>query len=184
MDQKNKISFLINSFLLQYPSNEWRETLQEVLKEAERIKHEAYGRQIIKFLNYVEEVDAFDLEELYVSTFDFAKNTNLYLTYYEYRDDRKRGEALIGIKKRYKEAGINLINKELPDFLPVVLEYTAISGEEDLLANYSVVLKKVFENLLKAKNPYTCVLEAILLTLEQPCSIGYETAEVLGGAAK
>jgi nitrate reductase molybdenum cofactor assembly chaperone NarJ/NarW len=184
--QKNnsRISFLISSFLLQYPNAEWVETLEEVIKETEAIKHEAFCKPLLKFFNYAKAVKELDLAELYVRTFDFTKNNNLYLTYYEYKEDRKRGEALLNIKDRYREAGVNFDSDELPDFLPTVLEFTAISGADDLIVKHKNIIKNLFESLSKSNNPYSLIFEAVLLLLNEPVLFEHERVEELGGVVE
>lgn len=181
--QKNnfKTALLISSFLLQYPDAEWMETIEEALKEAENIKQETYVKPLLQFLNYVKETKELDLAELYVRTFDFTKNTNLYLTYYQYKEDKKRGEALLYIKKQYRESGLDLSSKELPDFLPTVLEFTALTGKNELLFNYKAAIANMFEGLSKGSNPYSYVLESVLLALDEASPFKDEEIEVIGG---
>jgi nitrate reductase delta subunit len=174
-------SFLISSFLLQYPNAEWKETLLEVLEEAEKLKDEPYAKELLKFLEYAQKNNVLDLAELYVSTFDFTKKNNLYLTYYEYKEDRKRGEALLELKRKYREAGVNLLEGELPDFLPVMLEFCAASGKIDTILKFRDIIEKIFENLSKENNPYLNVLKTVLLVLQGTSLEDEEELEVLGG---
>jgi nitrate reductase molybdenum cofactor assembly chaperone NarJ/NarW len=180
-ENNSKTSFLISSFLLQYPNAEWMENVEEVLKETEKIQQQSCCKPLFRFLQYAQRTKELDLAELYVRTFDYTKNTNLYLTYYEYKEDRKRGEALLNLKKRYREAGINLSSEELPDFFPVVLEFTAITGAQDVLMSHRAVIKNIYEKLSKDNNPYSLVMEAVLLLLKEASSYKQESAEVLGG---
>lgn len=179
-----KKSCLICSFLLQYPDVEWMETLQEVYEEAEKLKDKIVGKPMLKFLDYIKEIRVLDLAELYVRTFDFSKNTNLYLTYYEFKEDRKRGDALLAIKGKYEEAGFNLSLGELPDYLPAMLEFIAYRGEVGLLVNYKAAINMLFNNLTKINSPYAYVLEAVLLLLQEYAINKPERAEMLGGVAK
>lgn len=177
-------SFLITSFLLQYPNEEWKEALLEIYKEADKLKDKSYVKPILNFLQYTSQSKAIDLAEHYVRTFDFTDNKNLYLTYYKYKEDRKRGEELLKLKRAYDAAGFDLLTNELPDFLPLILEFTAISEKKDILLNYRESIEKIFNNLTKENNPYLHVLEAVLLMLQESSKDSQEDIQVLGGATE
>ena len=69
--------------------------------------------------------------EEYVATFDFHKRASLHLSYYRDGDRRQRGATLLGLKRRYREAGLELTGGELPDYLPAILEFAAFAPGED-----------------------------------------------------
>ncbi len=59
----------------------------------------------------------------YVYTFDFGKKTNMYLTYMNTGEQRERGIELLELKQHYKKSGFEVTDKELPDYLPLLLEF-------------------------------------------------------------
>jgi nitrate reductase delta subunit len=61
----------------------------------------------------------------YVQSFDFRRRCALHLTYYTCGDTRKRGAALVGFAAAYRSAGLEVIDGELPDYLPAVLDLAA-----------------------------------------------------------
>ena len=61
----------------------------------------------------------------YVETIDLHKRSGLYLTFYSDGDKRERGSALLRLKQLYRAAGLPLEGTELPDYLPVMLEFAA-----------------------------------------------------------
>ena len=65
------------------------------------------------------------LQQHYVETFDLHKRCGLYLTFYGEGDKRARGAALLRLKRLYRAAGLPLESSELPDYLPVMLEFAA-----------------------------------------------------------
>ena len=67
------------------------------------------------------------LERHYVEMFDLRRKSSLYLTYYLHGDTRRRGMALLTLNQRYRAAGWDT-DGELPDHLPVVLEFAALAG--------------------------------------------------------
>lgn len=67
-----------------------------------------------------------ELEKLYVKSFDFDEAGCLYMTFYELADSRARGEALISLSELYQKAGYEVPENQLPDFLPLLLEFVAL----------------------------------------------------------
>ncbi|WP_261861592.1 nitrate reductase molybdenum cofactor assembly chaperone, partial [Mycobacterium marinum] len=94
------------------------------------------------------------------------RRSSLHLTYYAYGDTRKRGMALLRFKHAYRQAGLevgDLENSELPDYLPMVLEFAAtvdqVQGER-LLAEHVPVLELLRLSLQDNGSYYTEVLAA------------------------
>jgi nitrate reductase molybdenum cofactor assembly chaperone NarJ/NarW len=85
----------------------------------------AVAAPMSRFLDHVERTPEPELAADYVATFDHRKRCCLFLTYYAYGDTRKRGIALLAIKRKYAAAGLALSDEELPDHLAVMLEYAA-----------------------------------------------------------
>lgn len=163
---KEKKALMIASFLLQYPDENWYELLEEAASGAEEISEEAYFEPILKFLEHAGKSRELDLAELYVNTFDFTKEANLHLSYYRFKEQRERGMELVRLKQRYGEAGFDLSKGELPDFLPLVLEFAAASGDKDILMDNVTAVREIFENLSVKNNPYSQVINAVLLLAE------------------
>src|SRR5699024_3156139 len=69
--------------------------------------------------------DILDLRSEYVETFDTRRRGCLYLTYFSNGDTRRRGMALLNIKERYRNAGLEVSDDALPDHLTYVLEFGA-----------------------------------------------------------
>lgn len=168
MNKKNEEKILlIASFLLQYPDDSWYESLEEIRMTVEEMSDEICSKPIIEFLKYARKNNILDIAELYVKTFDLSKETNLYLTYYSLQEKLERGEAMVRLKKRYEKAGFLMEINELPDFLPVVLEFASAAKEKDILIEYYTVLEGIFKNLSEYSNPYLHVLKSILLIAKE-----------------
>ena len=72
--------------------------------------------------------DALGVEEAYVDLFDRGRATSLHLFEHVHGDSRDRGPAMIDLAQTFEKAGLFLAPGEMPDYLPVVLEYTATQG--------------------------------------------------------
>ncbi|QCQ93376.1 nitrate reductase molybdenum cofactor assembly chaperone [Rhodococcus sp. SGAir0479] len=120
---------------------------------------------------FVEHVGSRPLPELarhYVETFDLRRKSCLYLTYYADGDTRRRGVTLVRLKQYYRRAGVEFAAADLPDFLPVVLEFGAATGDRSLLGRHVLGLQLIRLGLVEAGSPYRAVLDALLSTLPGP----------------
>jgi nitrate reductase delta subunit len=98
----------------------------------------------------------------YVELFDFRRRCALHLTYYTCGDTRKRGEALVNFAVAYKSAGLEVVDGELPDHLPAVLDLCAHDDAGwRLLRDNRIGLDLLTEALAKEKSPYRHAIEAV-----------------------
>ncbi|HXV33295.1 MAG TPA: nitrate reductase molybdenum cofactor assembly chaperone [Gaiellaceae bacterium] len=102
-------------------------------------------------------------EREYVETFDFDRRASLYLTFHTYGDRRQRGLELIRLKRRYAEAGLALAEGELPDYLPVVLEFAALAPEPGraLLAELREPVELVRARLHERESRYAALFDTL-----------------------
>jgi nitrate reductase molybdenum cofactor assembly chaperone NarJ/NarW len=157
------IPFKLLSVLLRYPDRrlvDAREELAAAVAAVPRSQRDALRR----FLDYVGANDQSELERRYVETFDLRRRSGLYLSYYVHGDTRKRGMALLRLKRLYAAAGLELTNGELPDYLPLMLEFAALApanAGETLLREYRPSLELLRANLRDVDSPYSDVLDAL-----------------------
>ena len=108
------------------------------------------------------------MAEHYVEVFDRRRRCCLYLTYYTVGDTRHRGAALLAFKQALAAAGYEMAADELPDYLPVVLELSARSGDEvagALLSSHREGIEVLRSALADAGSPYAGLVEAVSMTL-------------------
>lgn len=120
------------------------------------------------FLAHAERVGPDALAQQYVTTFDLKRKCTLYLSYYLTGDTRKRGMALVSFVEAFRSAGFELDAKELPDYLPVVLEFSAVGDAElagILLSSHREGLEVLREALGTMASPWAQVVEAVTCTL-------------------
>lgn len=106
-------------------------------------------------------------QEEYCRTFDFDRRASLHLTYHTFGDRRQRGLELVKLKRRYAEAGLELQGSELPDYLPVMLEFAALDPVqgEALLNEHRPALELVRARLHERDSPYAPTLDRIVESL-------------------
>lgn len=152
------------SLLLSYPDDAIRERLPLLTRAVAELPRDAARAAMERFLTHVAEVPPRELAEHYVAIFDRRRRCCLYLTWYTDGDTRRRGQALADIKARYRSGGRELTGGELPDYLPVVLEYAATADLADglvLLQEHRAGLELLRLALQDAGSPYTHVVEVV-----------------------
>ncbi|HSI80115.1 MAG TPA: nitrate reductase molybdenum cofactor assembly chaperone [Solirubrobacterales bacterium] len=155
------------SLLLQYPTPELWAARGELRAAVGAL---AAGRPRAALERFLDSLDGRQLGECqrdYVETFDFSRRTSLHLTYHRWGDLRQRGLALLRLKQRYADAGLELGNGELPDYLPVMLEFCALERERGLAAidEHREALELVRASLRESGSPYAHLLDAVAAEL-------------------
>ncbi|MGV9776292.1 nitrate reductase molybdenum cofactor assembly chaperone [Streptosporangium sp. NPDC003464] len=144
--------------LLAYPDEDFWARLPLV--------RQAAGARFGPFLDHLARVDRGALAAHYVETFDFRRRCCLYLTYYVDGDTRRRGESLAALKVRYRAGGWELCGDELPDYLPVVLEFAALAPDgAAILRDNRAGLELLRLALRECASPYGSVIDAVCATL-------------------
>ncbi len=110
-----------------------------------------------------------DLQASYVQEFDLSRRHALHLSYWTDGDTRRRGEVLAEFKGRYRRTGMLVdTHGELPDYLPMVLEYAALADRDagrKLLIQYRPSLEMLRLGLLDDNLPHALILAAICASL-------------------
>lgn len=156
------------SLLLQYPDAELlaaRPALAGLIDELPRGEAAAALRN---FSAWWTATEALTLQQHYVETFDLDKRCGLYVTFYGEGDRRERGQALLRLKRMYRAAGLPLEGTELPDYLPVMLEFAAAAGVEQAalpLREHAAAIELLRESLHGRGTPYAHVLDAVTAAL-------------------
>ncbi|MGH7056953.1 MAG: nitrate reductase molybdenum cofactor assembly chaperone [Acetobacteraceae bacterium] len=153
--------------LLGYPDPELRAALPEIadaLKAAPRIPPPCRD-QLTALIDEIAAADALEAEERYVDLFDRGLATSLNLFEHLHGESRDRGQAMADLKQIYEKAGFMLTSCELPDYLPVLLEYLASRDEAEvrsMLGDCAHIVRTIGEALLKRGSRYAAVLDTVL----------------------
>lgn len=153
-----QIPYKLLSVLLRYPDLRLVQSREELAEAA------AGNAPLERFVAYLRAKTQSELEQAYVETFDLRRRASLYLSYYVHGDTRKRGMALLRLKRLYAAAGLELMSGELPDYLPLVLEFAALAPNgagETLLREHRPSLELLRKSLRDADSPYADVLDAL-----------------------
>jgi nitrate reductase molybdenum cofactor assembly chaperone NarJ/NarW len=127
---------------------------------------------LTRFVGHLAGLTTMQRQHAYVETFDLTSKHALYLSYWTDGDTRRRGEVLGRFKQAYRDSGFLVdTGGELPDHLPMVLEYAALAdpdGGRALLQEYRPSLELLRLALTEAETPYADVLVAVCATLPGP----------------
>ncbi|GAA1126260.1 nitrate reductase molybdenum cofactor assembly chaperone [Nocardioides aquiterrae] len=156
------------SYLLAYPD----ERLVERLPTIRAALAEHRVTSLDEFLDHLAATPLRELERQYVDVFDLSRRHALYLSYWTDGDTRRRGEVLAGFKAAYRASGFLVDTAgELPDYLPMVLEFAAVADPEAgeaLLREYRPSLELLRIGLVEDHSPYADVVAAVCATLPGP----------------
>lgn len=171
----------IASLALRYPSADVVARREELAGLAAELPDGAASRSLARFLAWWKAVPPLELEQAWVATFDLHKRTSLYLTYYLYGDRRQRGQEFVRLKHLVEDAGYRFAGRELPDFLPLLLEFAAVEpvAGTAVLAEQRVGLELVQAALHADRSPYADVLDAVCADLPALDAAGREVVRRL-----
>lgn len=153
--------------LLSYPDAELRSHLDDLSSALRREQALGAARldELDALLKSMRTRDPIELEADYVQLFDRGRSTSLHLFEHVHGDSRDRGPAMIDLAQTYEQAGLYLAEGELPDYLPVVLEFVStqpIKEARAFLGEMAHILNAIFSALVKRGSAYASVLGALL----------------------
>ena len=144
--------YAILSALLRYPDATLRADLPDILDAIPRAE---FSRQatarLARLARRLGVGDPLDREEAYVRLFDRGRGTSLHLFEHVHGDTRNRGPAMLELATIYETTGYAMDAHELPDFLPMVLEFCAVAPPEvatNLLGQAAPILDAIHAKLL------------------------------------
>jgi nitrate reductase delta subunit len=178
--RRKTIPYKLLSVLLRYPDRRLVDAREEIAAAVDSLPQRGALRP---FVTYLLAGSPRELEQRYVETFDLRRRASLYLTYYVHGDTRKRGMALLRLKRLYAAAGLELASGELPDYLPLMLEFAALApadAGETLLREHRPALELLRSSLRDADSPYADLLDALCAGLPRLSALEREHVRRLG----
>jgi len=158
--------------LITYPKAELIAALPEIgaVLASSRLLPRAERERLDALIAEMRGADALDLEGRYVETFDRGRAASLHLFEHIHGESRDRGTAMVELNMIYEAAGYRVAPKELPDYLPVVLEYLScrsLAEARAMLGDCAHVLRSVGEALLRRGSSYAAVFAALLAVAQE-----------------
>ncbi|MGE0702151.1 MAG: nitrate reductase molybdenum cofactor assembly chaperone, partial [Hyphomicrobiaceae bacterium] len=155
------------SALLTYPGEELQAAAPELTAAlvAEALLPRAYHAGVIGLIDDIATRDLFDAQERYILLFDRTRSLSLHLFEHVHGESRDRGQAMVDLLRVYEDAGYSPTASELPDFLPLFLEFASTRPPAEaieLISQPGHVLAALRERLAKRKSPYEAAFGALV----------------------
>jgi nitrate reductase delta subunit len=122
-------------------------------------------QRLAPLMDRLETADLLDLQAAYSDLFDRSRSLSLHLFEHVHGDSRERGQAMIDLGQQYLSRGFLLASAELPDFIPVFVEFAScLSPAEarETLAEPAHVFAALEDRLNRRDSPYAAVLGALI----------------------
>jgi len=154
------------SVLLTYPSAELQAAVPEMQAalDADGVLTRGARDGVGRILHEIETGDLYDVQERYVLLFDRTRSLSLHLFEHVHGESRDRGQAMVDLVQLYETHGLALGTSELPDFIPLFLEFLSAIPEADArrtLADTVHILAALRQRLEKRDSAYAGVFAAL-----------------------
>ncbi len=166
------------ALLLDYPRAGEAEADARLIDAAvAELADEPSRRALRSFLAWWLPLSPHDRETCYVETFDLSPRHSLHLGSWRGGDAADRSACLLRLRASYCAAGVEVSTAEMPDYLPLMLEFAAtVPGEWRLLAAESDGLEALRHSLAADESPFELVVSAVIATLPSENQAGEDHA--------
>jgi nitrate reductase delta subunit len=153
--------------LLSYPSEDLKANVGQ-LRDAfarEQMLTNGERQRLEPLLARFERDELLDLQATYSELFDRSRSLSLHLFEHVHGDSRERGQAMIDLARQYMDSGFLLEAKELPDFIPVFLEYASclpMQEAREMLGQPAHVFAALAERLDKRGSDYAGLFHSLV----------------------
>lgn len=159
--------------LLSYPTPELQAAAAEIAEVLanEAIVSESRRAAVGELLAWIVATDIYALQESYFSLFDRGRSLSLHLFEHVHGESRDRGQAMADLIALYASHGLEMRSDELPDFLPLFLEFLSLLPAEEARATLSeaaAILRVLADRLTSRGTPYTAVMQALADLAQAP----------------
>lgn len=165
------IELLVISRLLEYPDAalwQHKQELRDALAEGGALNLQQ-AAQLNDFITTLCGQDLLDAQAAYGELFDRGRATSLLLFEHVHGESRDRGQAMVNLMAQYEQAGMEIDSRELPDHLPLYLEYLSQRTQEDALGGLQDIapILALLGARLKQRESRYAVLFDVLIGLSQ-----------------
>jgi len=177
------LTLRVLSRLMSYPEEQMQATLPEMRRvlQRESILPVEHTRAVEMFISSLEGRPVTELQEEYVALFDRGRALSLHMFEHVHGESRDRGQAMVDLLEVYRDGGLELDARELPDFLPLVLEFLSTRPREEadeMLGDGMAIIVLLGARLRQRGSGYAALFEALEAIVGSP-----ENAELLREAA-
>ena len=152
---------------MSYPKPEWVDHLDEcqALLQEEALLPKKRLKGVQDFIARLQSTDIYEAQEQYVSIFDRGRSHCLHLFEHIHGESRDRGQAMVNLADAYAEKGLFIDAAELPDFIPLFLEYLSLCPVDEaleLLGEPIDIMATIATRLRKRDSSYAALFDALV----------------------
>lgn len=160
-------TFKVLSALLCYPTEALIAAAPEfaAILKAEALLSPQRRQAVEALIEQIATGEVYDLQERYGLLFDRSKTLSLHLFEHVHGESRDRGQAMVDLKAMYEEADLVIAANELPDYLPLFIEFLStrpLATGRELLGQTAHILAALAERLGRRQSSYKAVLDALV----------------------
>ena len=166
-----------------YPTQElveYSEAMTEIIRQ-ETVLPERYQTRLFQFIETLRSEDLLDRQSEYVETFDRGRSVSLLLFEHVHGESRDRGQAMVDLMQVYAGNGFEMTTKELPDYLPLFLEYLSQRPDTEALESLGDVqhiLARIAARLEARDSQYSNLFFALLSLIDADVNLAEIRAEI------
>jgi nitrate reductase delta subunit len=160
-------TYKVLSALLSYPTAELQAAARELnlALHVERVLQPRHRAAVSDLIERMGARDLLDFQAAYVDLFDRTRSLSLHMFEHVHGESRDRGQAMVSLLERYRQAGFDLACKELPDYIPLFLEFLSTRPEAEArscLADAAHIFQALGERLKKRNSNYEAIMWALV----------------------
>lgn len=171
------------SLLMDYPSHELfaDDTLDEckTIVNASVLISPEVRSEVIDLINYLKNLGELEAQSVYDGLFERGRSLSLWLFEHVHGESRDRGQAMVDLMYQYQDLGFEIDVKELPDYLPMYLEFLSYKStqiDDDIeirmdIADVSHIIAILGARLKQRHSPYLALFYALLQVAGKPISL-------------
>lgn len=171
--------------LMDYPTEEvarYTEDMSHLISRAKELSPDHRAR-LVQTLNDIYSGDLMDAQERYTGLYEQGRSLSLHIFEHVHGESRDRGQAMVDLMAEYDKNGFEIDSRELPDYIPMFLEY--LSHRPDMearewLADVSHILALIGARLTERESSYANLFEALLLIAGRGEELQAKLAQVVG----
>ena len=160
-------SFKVLGLLMSYPTPDWISHLDECesLLVQENFLPKKHLRSVLAFIGDLQTTDIYTAQEQYVGTFDRGRSHSLHLFEHIHGESRDRGQAMVDLSEAYEEKGFFIDKAELPDFIPLFLEFLSLCPVDEAVSHLGEpidIMATIGVRLQKRDSSYAVLFDALV----------------------
>jgi nitrate reductase delta subunit len=160
-------TFKVLGLLMSYPKAEWLPHLDEC--EAVLVQEKLLPKKplstVLTLIEALKSTDLYEMQEQYVATFDRGRSQCLHLFEHIHGESRDRGQAMVNLASAYADKGLFIDRAELPDYLPLFLEFLSLCPTDEavaLLGEPIDIIATIGARLQERDSPYAALFDALV----------------------